>query len=154
MARENRIRIMTAIAAYEKRHKEELSDTDQWFRSDYIGVRMLKNGCRLTLAFLIGFAFYIVLHFDEMLDRLNSMDVLDLAERTLIFYGISLAGYLVATYVIWSIRYYRAEKRRRAYGRLVDRLEAEYQREEKEVPSQERRREGQNRSRRHGAGNP
>ena len=45
MARENRIRIMTAIAVYEKRHREELSDTDQWFRGDYIGVRMLKNGC-------------------------------------------------------------------------------------------------------------
>ena len=53
---------MTAIAVYEKRHREELSDTDQWFRGDYIGVRMLKNGCRLTLAFLIGFAFYVVLH--------------------------------------------------------------------------------------------
>ena len=99
MVRENRIRIMTAIAAYEKRHREELSGTDQWFRSDYIGVRIL-------------------------------------------------------TYVVWSIRYYQAEKRRRTYGRLIDRLEAEYQREEKEVPSTGKRREGQNRSRGHGAGNP
>ena len=121
---------MTAIAAYEKRHREELSGTDQWFRSDYIGVRMLKNGCRLTCGYLIGFAFYIVLHFEEMLDRLNSMNVLDLAENALIFYGISLGVYLILTYVVWSIRYYQAEKRRRTYGRLIDRLEAEYQREE------------------------
>ena len=141
MARENRIRIMTAIAAYEKRHREELSDTDQWFRSDYIGVRMLRNGCRLTLAWLIGFAFYIVLHFEEMLDRLNSMNVLDLAGNALIFYAVSLGVYLLITYVVWSIRYYQAEKRRRTYGRLIDRLEAEYQREEKEVPSTGRRRE-------------
>ena len=154
MVRENRIRIMTAIAAYEKRHREELSGTDQWFRCDYIGVRMLKNGCRLTCGYLIGFAFYIVLHFEEMLDRLNSMHVLDLAENALIFYGISLGVYLILTYVVWSIRYYQAEKRRRTYGRLIDRLEAEYQREEKEVPSTGRRREGQNRSRGHGAGNP
>lgn len=48
-------------------------------------VRMLKNGCRLTCGYLIGFAFYIVLHFEEMLDRLNSMNVLDLAENALIF---------------------------------------------------------------------
>ena len=108
MVRENRIRIMTAIAAYEKRHREELSGTDQWFRSDYIGVRMLKNGCRLTCGYLIGFAFYIVLHFEEMLDRLNSMNVLDLAENALIFYGISLGVYLILTYVVWSIRYYQA----------------------------------------------
>ena len=94
MARENRIRIMTAIAVYEKRHREELSDTDQWFRGDYIGVR------------------------------------------------------------IFSIRYYQAEKRRRAYDRLVDRLEAEYQKEEKEVFSTEIRRKGRNRSRGHGAENP
>ena len=154
MARENRIRIMTAIAVYEKRHREELSDTDQWFRGDYIGVRMLKNGCRLTLAVLIGFAFYVVLHFDEMLYRLNSMDVLGLAERVLIAYGISLGSYLLLTYVIFSIRYYQAEKRRRAYDRLVDRLEAEYQKEEKEVFSTENRRKGRNRSRGHGAENP
>ena len=154
MVRENRIRIMTAIAAYEKRHREELSDTDQWFRSDYIGVRMLKNGCRLTCGYLIGFAVYIVLQVEEMLDRLNSMNVLDLAENALIFYGISLGVYLILTYVVWSIRYYQAEKRRRTYGRLIDRLEAEYQREEKEAPSTGRRREGQNRSRGHGAGNP
>ena len=51
---------------------------------------MLKNGCSLTCGYLIGFAFYIVLHFEEMLDRLNSMNVLDLAENALIFYGISL----------------------------------------------------------------
>lgn len=67
-----------------------------------------------------------------MLDRLNSMNVLDLAENALIFYGISLGVYLILTYVVWSIRYYQAEKRRRTYGRLIDRLEAEYQREEKE----------------------
>ena len=110
MVRENRIRIMTAIAAYEKRHREELSGTDQWFRSDYIGVRMLKNGCRLTCGYLIGFAFYIVRHFEEMLDRINSMNVLDLAENALIFYGISLGVYLILTYVVWSIRYYQADR--------------------------------------------
>lgn len=89
-----------------------------------------------------------------MLYRLNSMDVLGLAERVLIAYGISLGSYLLLTYVIFSIRYYQAEKRRRAYDRLVDRLEAEYQKEEKEVFSTEIRRKGRNRSRGHGAENP
>lgn len=112
MVRENRIRIMTAIAAYENVIEKNFPARIQWFRSDYIGVRMLKNGCRLTCGYLIGFAFYIVLHFEEMLDRLNSMNVLDLAENALIFYGISLGVYLILTYVVWSIRYYQAEKRR------------------------------------------
>ena len=82
------------------------------------------------------------------------MDVLGLAERVLIAYGISLGSYLLLTYVIFSIRYYQAEKRRRTYDRLVDRLEAEYQKEEKEVFSTENRRKGRNRSRGHGAENP
>lgn len=137
---------MTAIAAYEKRNREELAATDSWFRGDYIGVRMLKNGCRLTLAFLIGFAFYVVLNFDEMMACLNTMDLMGVAVSALTWYGISLAVYLVLTYVVYTIRYYQAEKRRRTYIKLIGRLEAEYQKERRS-PSRRRRREGQNRSR-------
>lgn len=146
MANENRIRIMTAIAVYEKRHREELANTERWFRGDYIGVRMLKNGCRLTLAFLVGAAFGAVINFDELMNQLNSMDIMDTAVSLLIWYCVCLCTYLVATYAVYSVRYYHAEKRRRTYIKLVDRLEAEYKKELR-IPSRRRRRGGLNRSR-------
>lgn len=136
---------MTAIAAYEKHHREELSATDSWFRGDFIGMRMLKNGCRFTLAFFIGFAFYFVMNLDEMLDLLNSMDVMGVMKSALIWYGAALAVYLVLTYAVYSVLYHQAEKRRRTYIKLIDRLEAEYQRKRR-GPSRRRRRERLDRS--------
>lgn len=137
---------MAALAAYEKQHKEELSCSGKWFRGDYIGLRMLKNGCRVTLAYLICLAFYCVIHFEEVMELLNSMEIQGLASSILVTYGISLADYLLATYLVYSVRYYRAEKRRGNYYRLIERLEMEYQRERK-GPKRQRRREGQDRSR-------
>lgn len=137
---------MAALAAYEKQHKGELACSGKWFRGDYIGLRMLKNGCRVTLAYLICLAFYCVIHFAEIMDLLNSMEIQGLVISIFVTYGISLAGYLLATYLVYSVRYYRAEKRRSNYYRLIERLETEYQRERK-GPKRQRRREGQDRSR-------
>lgn len=142
----NRVRIMAALAAYEKQHKKELACSGKWFRGDYIGLRMLKNGCRVTIAYLICLVFYGVIHFEEVMEALNSMEIQGLAVSILVTYGISLAVYLLATYLVYSIRYYQAEKRRGGYYRLVDRLETEYQRERK-GPRRVRRRSGQDRSR-------
>ena len=129
MVNGNRVRRMAALEAYEKRHREQLSCTDKWFRGDYIGIRMLKNGCRVTVAYLIGLLFYCAVHFEEVMELLNSMEIQGLAVSILITYGISLVVYLFCTYVVYSVRYYKAEKCRRTYYRLVERLETEYHRE-------------------------
>ena len=139
MMNENRVRIMTAIAAYEEKHKKELSDSGKWFRGDYIGIRMLKNTCRLTLAYLICLAFYCLLHLEEVMNQVNSMQIQGLAVSIGITYGCALIVYLICTYLVYSVRYYLAEKRRGNYYRLIDRLETEYQRE-KNSPVRRRRR--------------
>ena len=139
MMNENRVRIMTAIAAYGEKHKKELSDSGKWFRGDYIGLRMLKNTCRLTIAYLICFVFYGLLHFEEVMDQINSMQITGLLMKIGITYGCALAVYLFSTYLVYSIRYYLAEKRRGHYYQLIDRLEVEYQRE-KNGPVRRRRR--------------
>jgi len=139
MMNANRVRIMTAIAAYEDKHKEELSDSGKWFRGDYIGLRMLKNGFRLTVAYLICLAFYCLIHFEEVMNLLNTMQIAGFAISIAVTYGVSLVLYLIATYLVYSVRYYLAEKRRGNYYRLIDRLEMEYQRE-KNSPVRRRRR--------------
>lgn len=139
---ENRIRIMTALAAYEKHHNKELDSTGSWFRGDYIGVHLLKNGCRFTFAYLIGLSFYVLLYFEKIMDQLNSMDIKGLLTPVLTVYVILLLVYLGFTYLVYAIGYYQAEKKRRTFSRLVDRLELEYKQENR-IPARRRRREGQ-----------
>lgn len=145
MLDENRIRIMCALEIYRKHHREELENTEKWFRGDYIGTRLLKNGCRLTLAYLLGLCFYSLLHFESIMEKVNAMEVRDLGISILTVYGICLAVYLTVTYLVYSIRYYQAEKRRRTYTRLVEQLEKQYQWEKARRPGRRPRERGERR---------
>ncbi len=140
MLDENRIRIMCALEIYKKQHREELESTEKWFRGDYIGTRLLKNGCRMTLAYLAGLCFYLLLHFESVMEKVNAMEVKELGISILSVYAVCLGVYLAVSYLVFSIRYYQAEKRRRSYSRLVEQLEKQY-RLEKSGSSRRRQRE-------------
>ena len=140
MVREQRIRLMAQMAIYEKRHRESIKNARQWFRGDYVGSRMLKNLFLVTLAYLAGFAFYVALTFDQVMQKLGTMDIQGLITGTVVCYVAVAAVYLACTYLVYSFRYYRFEKEMLIYRHMAERLEEEYRSEELELMDERRRR--------------
>lgn len=140
--REKRVILMTKLADFEQKNKEFLLNAGTYYRSDYIGVHLLKNSIRVTVAYFIGAALWACGHMDFLMKKLNTMDIREIGIKMLMSYGVILALFLLLTYVICTVRFYRSEKKLQTYRNMLERLIMEYDREEPERRRRERRKQG------------
>lgn len=134
-----RIRLMTQLAMFEKEHGKMLGQAGTCYRSDFLGMHLLKNFCRGTLAFLLGMMLWVCANSEEVLEKLNRMDVKGLGISIVISFGLFLALFLALTYLVYSIHFFQAEKRLSSYRLMLERLESEYEEEETRVRPRRRR---------------
>ena len=64
MVNEERIKLMTRMAAYEKEKHQKNKKIVSFFKKDYISMQMLKSIICTTMAFGIVFALYILYDFE------------------------------------------------------------------------------------------
>ena len=128
---EKRIYLMTRLAIFEEHHREQLQGVRTCFRSDYIGRHMIKNGLRVTAAFLCILAGWGMYHAETLMLDITRIDVWMLGKQILFLYAVWLSFFLVLTYGIHSIRYMRARKDLEQYQSMLARLEQEYDREDR-----------------------
>jgi hypothetical protein len=141
---EKRIILMTRLAAFEQKHKRQLQEAGGYYRSDYIGIQLLKNFFRMTVVYLICLIFWCCYHLEELMEKLNTMDLKGTIRGIVIVYVLLMSVYLLITYVIGTLRFYRSTKIRQTYRNMLGHLLMEY---DCEKPVRTRRRE---KKRKHG----
>lgn len=131
MINEERVRQMTRMAIYEDGEGKKYVPMTQYFRRDYIGKEIVKSILTGTAAFaLICFA-YLFCKLDYFMENMNQIDIVAFGTGIVIKYLFFMAGYLLITHVVYSIRYTIGRKNIKLfYGHLkkVNRL---YEQEEK-----------------------
>lgn len=127
MIDEKRIYLMTKLAIFETHHKEQLDGVQTYFRSDYIGRNMIKNGVRITLAFFLILAGWGLYNVETLIVDITKIDMIAFGARILFLYASVLIGFLVLTYAIQTVRYNRAKKDLQKYRELLKKLEKTYQ---------------------------
>lgn len=130
MINEKRIKLMTRMAIFESRNEEELYKVKNYFRSDYIGVHMIKNAIRITLVFLLGLLAWGCYNMDKLVKEITSMDIGALVVRIVVVYVVVLVIFSIITYIIYSFQYIRAKEDLEYYQILLEKLEKEYERED------------------------
>ena len=122
MPDQEKIRLMTRLAILEKENGKELRRIRETYRSDYIGIPMLKNGLRITAVFLLILGIWLACNMEPVLDIAAG------GQFALLLVGI-WAGYLslllvtlIVTFLEASVRYYRGKELEREYLELLDRL--------------------------------
>lgn len=144
---EKRIRMMTKLADFEEKNREDLYHAENYYRGDYIGIHLLKNLLRITIAYLIGAGLWACSHMDSLMKKLNTMDVKGTGIKVLVSYVIIAALFLLLTYVIYTVRFYRSEKKLQTYRNMLEHLILEYDRE---MPERRRRNSREKRRKRGG----
>lgn len=129
MIHEQRIYQMTKLAIFEKNHKDQLDGARMYFRSDYIGRHMIKNGFRITIAFLLVLAGWGIYNAETLIVDITKIDVQALVSRILFAYAVALSVFLVITYAIYRVRYERARQDLYQYREMLKKLEWIYTRE-------------------------
>ena len=110
MINEEKVKIMDRLALYEKQEGRKYLPVSKYYRSDYIGLALIKNFFLVT----IGYGLILAL----------------IAVGTLVVYTL-------LTYIQYTVKYHRAKKSVKEYYSQLTRLEKIYNREEKKFAGRE-----------------
>ena len=102
---EKRIYQMIRLAIFEEHHMEQLEGVRTCFRSDYIGRHMIKNGLRVTAAFLCILAGWGMYHAETLMLDITRIDVWLLGKQILFCmqYGFVFSWYLLIVYIVFGM---------------------------------------------------
>ena len=126
MINRRRVALMTRIAVCEKEQARAVRISSDYFRGDYIGIKLMKNFFRVTAAYVLGFGLWVLLEMDFVMEKLGVLDVEGIGIGVLASYGILTALYLIMTYAVCAVRYRWAAAVGEERQKLLTELEREY----------------------------
>ena len=130
MVNEERIKLMTRMAAYEKDEHKKNKKIVSFFKSDYISMQILKSIVYTTIAFAIMFGLYVLYDFEIFMKEIYQMDIFEFAKSVIIVYGIFMGIILVITYAVSLYQYKRALQSTKLYYANLKKLSRDYGEEE------------------------
>lgn len=126
MLDEDRIKLMTKMAAYEGHQGKRDISVHDFFRGDYISFQVLKSALYVTVGFALGVAMYILYDLEGFLTDFYKMDVVEFAKGIATKYAVVLVIYLLASYFVYAYRYSRAKKHMKKYVSQLNELDTMY----------------------------
>ena len=132
MISEQRVKLMTRLAAYEQKEGKKNEEIGSYFRGDYISLQILKSVISATLAFLLIVGLFILYDSELLLSEIYKIDILEYVKKLIIYYLVFTGAYVLISYVVYAIRYRKAKNRLKVYFNNLKRLQILYQRERKD----------------------
>lgn len=129
MLNEERVRLMTRMASYEAGEGKKNIKIGEYFRVDFISAQLLKSIVYSSLSFLIGLCLYVLYDFENFMENIYKIDLLDFAKSMLTYYIVFVVIFAVITYVVYAVRYHKAKKKLKAYYGNLKKLSAMYEKE-------------------------
>ena len=117
MLNEEKVILMTQMASYEENEGKKNMAIGRYFRSDIL--------CA-TIAYGVCFALFVFYDFENFMQDIYKMDLIGFGKNVLLYYGITVVVYGVASYLICSLRYARAKKSLKCYYNNLKKLNSIY----------------------------
>lgn len=126
MLNQERIKLMTRMASYENNQGRRNMSIGTYFRGDYIGMQVMKSVICATIAYVVLFGVFIYYDFENFMQDIYKMDLLQFAKSAIFYYAVFAACYVIVSYIIYSYRYNRAKKSLKKYYYNLKQLSALY----------------------------
>ncbi len=131
MLNEEKVRTMNRLALYEQTEGRKYLPVSKYYRSDYIGLALIKNFFLVTIGYILIVGAVGVYFGDYLMENIHKMDIMEIGIDIVLGYAIVLLIYTVLTYIQYSVKYHIAKKSVRGYYEELTRLEKMYNREER-----------------------
>lgn len=135
MLNEEKVKIMNKLAMYEKREGRKYLPISKYYRTDYIGLALIKNFFLVTIGYCLALGGIAAYFGEYLLDNIHKMNLLNLGIGVVAGYVVVLAAYSAMTYIWYSVKYHKAKKSVKSYYEELTRLNKIYGREDKKAPS-------------------
>ena len=131
MLNEERIRLMTKMAAYEAGEGKENLPVKQYYRRDYVGYEMLKTFRTSTISFGILLVCWLVYRMEDLTEFLKGRDLPELGMWLIIRYVVFISIYQVIACIVYTRRYKRATASVKEYYATLKKVEKLREKEER-----------------------
>ena len=112
MLNENKIKMMTKMAIYEKNEGRQMIKNSRYFKGDYVAFGVLRTLIATTFAYIIMVILYVLCNLEKLVADINSLDYAAVGKRLGIYYILLLS----AIYVLFMKKYFsRLNKLERFY---------------------------------------
>ncbi len=115
MLNEDKIKIMSRCAMYEKGQGKEDLKINRYYQGDYVRLNTLKSLIGVTIGFILCFGLYLVLRAEYYMENIVGMDLWAFAKSVLKYYVIVLIIFAVISILFYGWKYADTQKRVRWY---------------------------------------
>ena len=116
---------------YEQGEGKKYLPVSRYYRSDYIGLALIKNFFLVTIGYCLILAGIAAYFGEYLVDNIHKMDLVAVGRNAVIGYVVVLVVFSVATYIQYSVKYHKAKKSVKESYQELTQLNQIYSREEK-----------------------
>lgn len=127
MLSEEKIKIMTNLAMFEKKEGNRIFPVNRYFKSDYISSKLLRSFFSYTLSFLLGIVLWVLCDIEKWLNVMWIESLIELGMKVGAIYLAGLVVYLIISLCIYARRYDYASRGMKVYMAKLKRLDKRYE---------------------------
>ncbi len=131
MVNEERLRCMIKMAEFDSRDGKDCKPMMQYARKDYVSLQLLKSFVGGSIAFFLLGLLWALYSMEELMEKINSLDILQILVTTAVLYVIFMIIYLAATYIIFHVKYTNGRRKVKQYYVSLKKINTMYTREER-----------------------
>ena len=121
MLNENKIKMMTKMAIYEKNEGRQMIKNSRYFKGDYVAFGVLRTLIATTFAYIIMVILYVLCNLEKLVADINSLDYAAVGKRLGIYYILMFIAAMVYAY-----QYNHSRKGLKKYFSRLNKLERFY----------------------------
>lgn len=126
MLNENKVKMMTKMAIYEKNEGKKMLRTAKYFKGDYVSLAVLKSTIATTFAFIIVALMVVMCNTESIIRQINSMDYAALGKKIVVYYVLALIVYAVISGIYSAYQYDKTRSGIKKYVMRLNKLERFY----------------------------
>ena len=127
-----KVKSMTKAAAYESGPEKKNIEISDYFRTDYLGLHMVKSGIAYALSFVIIAGIWFMGKTEDIMLMLTKTDYLEsLILMLAVLFVAGLVVYEILVYCYYSYKYRNAKKSVRGYHSHLKQIHKIYMEQEK-----------------------
>lgn len=122
---------MIKMAEFDSQDGKDCKPMMQYARKDYVSLQLLKSFVGGSIAFFLLGLLWALYSMEELMEKINSLDILQILVTTAVLYVIFMIIYLAATYIIFHVKYTNGRRKVKQYYVSLKKINTMYTREER-----------------------
>lgn len=126
MLNENKIKMMTKMAIYEKHEGRKMIQNAKYFKGDFVAFGILKTLIATTFAYIIIVIMLALCNIEMIIAQVDTMDYVSVGRMLALFYVLMVIVFAVIAGFVYTYQYEHSRKGLKRYFSRLNKLERFY----------------------------